>query len=229
MRSKGISTATWAFGEDQGKTFNLEFHVLADYPCDILIGAQFLEQTETLSVHHYRLKQRIVRPRDFSFVNLCGSPTQRLVGLLNSEPISALSDTGSEGNLMSEMYAREHGLVIDTSPDAQGFLQFADGTMQETLGQVTTKWAFGDDAENPIIVTFKVLSECAYDVILGQGILYQHQAYVKHRACLVDTQTEHQGKLALNLVGPFPHFLKRIMRQRDKGTCIRNEQHSFTD
>lgn len=222
VRSRGIARITWAFNDRQDKTYDLEFHILADCPCDVLIGAKFLQETETLSVHRHRLKKCKVSTRDIRFVNLCGSPSQLLLGLLNSESISALPDTGSEVNLISEKYARDHELIIDTDDDSRGLLQFADGTTQEALGQVTAQWAFRDDIDNPINVTFEVLAECAYDVILGHEILYRHEAYVKHRTCLVDVEVEaeNQGKLRLNLVGWLPRCLHRIKRKQDRGKFL---------
>ena len=218
VRSRGIARVTWAFNDSQDKTYNLEFHILADCPCDVLIGAKFLQETETLSLHRHRLKKHKVSPRDIRFVNLCGSPSQLLLGSLNSESIAALPDTGSEVNLISEKYARDHELIINTDDDSRGLLQFADGTTQEALGQVTAHWAFRDDFDNPINVTFEVLAECAYDVILGHEILYQHEAYVKHRTCLVgvEVEAENQGKLRLNLVGWLPRCLHRIKRKQDR-------------
>lgn len=234
IRSRGIARATWSFNDSQGKTYDLEFHILADCPCDVLVGARFLQETETLSLHRHRLRKRNVSPRDIRFVNLCGSPSQFLLGLLNGESISALPDTGSEVNLISEKYARDHGLIIYTDDDSRGLLQFADGTTQEALGRVTAKWAFKDDIDNPMNVSFEVLAECAYDVILGQEILYQHEAYSKHRTCLVDVELEpepgpesepgpeNQDNLRLNLVGWLPRCLRRIKRKQDQGMYLKN-------
>lgn len=220
VRSKGIARATWTFPEDPGKTYDLEFHILASCPYDVLIGAKFLEETETLSIHRNRLKKRQVSSRDTHSVNLCGSPSQLLRGYLNTEPVSVLPDTGSQVNLMSERYARDHGLIIDTKDDSRRLLRFADDTTQKTMGKVAAKWAFDDDPGEPMDLIFDVLPECAYDVILGQDVLYQHNAYTIHSSSMIEIEAEDQGKLPLNLVGWLPRVWHRIKRRKETGRQI---------
>lgn len=217
VRSKGIARAAWTFSEDPGTTYDLEFHILASCPYDILIGAKFLEETETLSVHRDRLKERQVSSRGVHSVNLCGSPSQSLRGYLNTEPVSVLPDTGSQANLMSERYARDHGLIIDTKDDSRKLLQLADGTTQKTLGKVAAMWAFDDDPEKLMNLIFDILPTCAYDVILGLDILYQHNAYAIHSSSMIEVEAEDQSKLLLNLVGWLPPFWNLTKRRKKTG------------
>lgn len=52
-------------------------------------------------------------------------------------------------------------------------LQFADGSFQETVGQVETTWTFASGLKVPIV--FEVLENCCTDVILGEDILWEHE------------------------------------------------------
>ena len=57
-------------------------------------------------------------------------------------------------------------------------MQFADGTFQETVGQVYTTWTFTCGLEIPI--TFEILENCSADVILGEDFLLDHDVFGSH-------------------------------------------------
>ncbi|KAL8650992.1 MAG: hypothetical protein Q9210_003498 [Variospora velana] len=161
-----------------------------------------------------------------------------LSGFVNGKRISALPDTGSLRNVMSEAFAQEmnlkiqnspssftlgnnkliksigwhkpyrkfqilrpivadrvissfalaHGLRVRKGPAHRNTVQFADGTYQETVGQVETYWTFESGQRIP--VTFEVLENCCSDVILGESILYDHNVFEDHTSSLVATDSD---------------------------------------
>ncbi|KAL8954647.1 MAG: hypothetical protein Q9193_007157, partial [Seirophora villosa] len=68
------------------------------------------------------------------------------------------------------------------------FLQFADGTCQETVGQVETYWTFETGERIP--VTFEVLENCCSDVIIGDDILYDFNVFEDHANSIIDIEPE---------------------------------------
>lgn len=80
-------------------------------------------------------------------------------------------------------FALAHGLRIRKGPAYRKQLQFADGTYQETVGQVETYWAFESGERIPI--TFEILENCCSDVVLGDSIVYGHNVFEDHASSLV--------------------------------------------
>ena len=74
-------------------------------------------------------------------------------------------------------------------------MQFADGTFQETVGQVDTTWTFTSGLEIPI--TFEILENCSADVILGEDFLLDHDVFRSHAASMQEILYEdEQGEPA---------------------------------
>ncbi|KAL8749176.1 MAG: hypothetical protein Q9184_006910 [Pyrenodesmia sp. 2 TL-2023] len=85
-------------------------------------------------------------------------------------------------------FALAHGLRIRKGTAHRNILQFADGTYQETVGQVETYWTF--ETGERILVTFEVLENCCSDVILGENILYDHNVFEDHTWSLVVMESD---------------------------------------
>jgi predicted aspartyl protease len=213
VRSKGKVIVQWKF-KGGAQVYELEFQILSDCVYDVIIGQEFLKTSETLCANRHRLQIQKSTPRDVRYVNLCGSPSQILLGLIDGEAVNALPDTGSEVNIMSEAYAESRGYEIKKIEDDMDELRFADGSSQRTLGKVNAKWAFHDDPGGSINVTFEVLERCPYEVIIGLDILYEHDVYNKHTACLVESAPEKGKALPLNHVGWRSSFLERLKRKK---------------
>lgn len=92
---------------------------------------------------------------------------------------------------MSSRYAQTQGFDIKTQPENCGYLQFADGSIQETVGQVTTTWTFENGECIP--VTFEILQHCCSDVILGDDILWENDVFGRHSSSLVDAASSDEA------------------------------------
>ena len=118
-----------------------------------------------------------------SHFGFLGDTYQRLHGTIaDTHQVSAIPDTGADRNVMSLQYAIDHGLEIKTGPEHRGYLQFADGSFDETVGQVETSWTFASGERIP--VTFEVLEYCCSDVIIGEDILTDHNVFQEHAASI---------------------------------------------
>lgn len=87
-------------------------------------------------------------------------------------------------------YAQSHGFDIQTQPENCGYLQFADGSFQQTVGQVTTTWTFENGECIP--VTFEILQHCCSDVILGDDILWENDVFGRHSSSLVEAASSDE-------------------------------------
>ena len=67
-------------------------------------------------------------------------------------------------------------------PENRRVLEFADGSQQETVGQVETSWTF--DSGQSITLIFEVLEDCIYDVILGEEVLWEHNVFETYAASI---------------------------------------------
>ena len=123
---------------------------------------------------------------NISHFTFLGETCQRLHGTLaDNLSVLAIPDTGADRNVMSLQYALEKGLEVKTGPKYCGYLQFADGSYDLTVGQVETHWTFATGERIP--VTFEVLEYCCSDVIIGEEILTEHNVFQRHEASIVQT------------------------------------------
>ena len=158
--------------------------MLSDCAYDLILSRPFLHATETLTKFRYRLQVCKFRVKNLLQFGFRGSDSQWLRGRLgNGSAALALADSGAERNVMNYDFAVSQGFEIDYRPNCRGSLQFADGTVQHTVGQVTTSWTFEDGQK--IFETFEVLKNCIVDVVLGEDVLWEHDVFNLHASSLV--------------------------------------------
>ena len=140
--------------------------------------------TETMSKYRHRLTECLFPSTDAFHFGFLGETCQRLQGTLaDHHPVLAVPDSGAERNVMDLRYAMDKGFDIKSGPKHRNYLQFADRSFEETVGQVFTSWTFESGERIPI--TFEVLEDCCSDVIIGEEILYSHDSFQKHASSLV--------------------------------------------
>jgi hypothetical protein len=138
IRAIGVVRANWGLKGDPRKTLEWNLTVLADYVFDIVIGDDFLKPNLIMSANKHYLSRK-PRPRNtlsIRNVNILGSSSQRLRGTLNNEPMPALPDSGTEPNLVSYAYVQSRGWLTKLVENSEHLLQFADGSLATTVGQI---------------------------------------------------------------------------------------------
>jgi hypothetical protein len=207
IKTVGVVDAVWSFTSDTSQAWKITFHILADFVYDLLLGSQFLFTTQTMSHHKERLS-RIPRPlQSLSVlrVNVLGSASRQVRGLLQKEPVHALPDSGSEPSLLSYEYVKRRGWLMRMRMEDQNLLQFADGSVAKTEGSILATWVFPSKEVNyfkarpSLKVQFHILRGCSHDVILGQDALEESDMFLEHEDAFLDvgSDTEPSG---LNLV-----------------------------
>lgn len=165
-------------------------HVLPNCIYDLILGNGFLKTTETLSRYRHRLTECFFTVLSkFAHFGYLGDESQRLHGTLADEyDVLAIPDTGAERNVMDLEYAIKMGFEIEKNENYREYLQFADGTVQETAGRVTTFWTF--DSREIIPISFEVLEGCCSDIVIGEDILRNHNVFEDHASSIVDVPCE---------------------------------------
>lgn len=185
----GTVSVLWAFAEKPKETLSILCHVIPRCTYDLILGNGFLTGTKTLTKFCHRMTRCL-----FSVVNsvphfgFLGETYQRLEGTLDDRhSVLAIPDTGADRNVMSLQYALDHGFALKTGEKRCGYLQFADGSYEKTVGQVETYWTFASGERIP--VTFEVLEYCCSEVIIGEEILTEQNVFIDHAASILLTAT----------------------------------------
>ena len=180
----GTVSLDWTFADQPKESFPILCHVLPNCTYNLILGNSFLTATKTLTEFCHRLTKCLFKVvSNISHFSFLGETCQRLHGTLADEfSVLAIPDTGADRNVMSLQYALKNGLEIQRGPKHCGYLQFADGSYDLTVGQVKTHWTFANGERIP--VTFEVLEYCCSDVIIGEEILTEHNVFLKHEASI---------------------------------------------
>ena len=175
----------WAFAENPKETFSIVCHVISCCTYDLILGNGFLTATKTLTKFCHRLTRCLFSVvNNVPHFNFLGETCQRLEGTLaNKHSVLAIPDTGADRNIMSLQYAVNQGFDLKIGQNHSGYLQFADGSYDKTVGQVETYWTFANGVRIP--VTFEILEHCCSDVIIGEKILTEQNVSVKHSASVL--------------------------------------------
>ena len=106
---------------------------------------------------------------------------QGVSGYIGGHMVIALSDTGANKNLIHEKY------VIDLEPESRKLkpdesksFVIGNGNKVQPVGAVDCRWEFFDDSES-VNITLYILSECIFDVVLGQDFLYSTETITSKR------------------------------------------------
>lgn len=183
--SVGTVSLLWSFAEDPKRTMSVVCDVLPHCIYDLILGNSFLTATETMSKYRHRLSRCFFSMDGtlpaFAFL---GDGCQRLEGILADEHnVLAVPDTGADRNVMSLQYVIDHDLHLKKRSEHRDWLRFADGSFEETVGQVDTYWTFATGKRIP--VTFEILKECCSDVIIGEEICTRHNVFEDHSSSLI--------------------------------------------
>lgn len=188
----GTTSLAWSFADECSKIHQLICYVVPQCTYDLILGRGFLLATETMTKFRRRLTECIFATTGFYQFGFFGDGCQQLRGSLDKAgTILAVPDSGAERNVMDRKFALNHGFNIQTGQRHRGYLQFADGSYQETAGRVETYWTFETGKRIP--VTFEVLEDCCYDVVLGENLLYEHDVFQKHASSLESYEPEEDA------------------------------------
>ena len=148
-----------------------------------------------MSKYTHRLSKCVfsiaTRASKFLHFGYLGEAYQRLSGTIgNNCTVLAIPDTGADGNIIDLQFAVDNNLPIKRGDAHHLLVQFADGTIMKTVGQIDTFWTFASGESTP--VRFEVLENCCSNVIIGEEILTRNAVFTKHAASIVTLASSEQ-------------------------------------
>jgi hypothetical protein len=205
----GQITSSCSFGIDTEISVSMScvFYVLLKVVTPMIMGMQFLEDTETMTKHRNRLV-RVPRPA-FQALSICsvGRPRQLLSCGLDMNITTATPDTGSEIDLISPQVVSELGMSVLPGEE---ILQLADGSKVVTSGYVRVSLSLQkSDAiagENFGVVSttadFYVLQDLTHRVLVGEETLGILRVFTENRHSLISADAaEHYGLSTIRHIG----------------------------
>ena len=233
IQAVGEIEISWQFEGESNLSYEMVLQVLPNSIFDVMIGAKFLYETNTMAGNNHRLR-RIPKPDRAMLarnVNFCGSPSRYLNGVLlgaDSKPewCFALPDSGAEANIISYEFAKRRGWLTNLVPrsESERLLLFADGSTAKSEGQLHLEWTFChgwrtalENAEHHL--TFDVLSGCPVDAILGEDFLINTDAFENHANAFVVNYFNRTLSVAVvvwaNNISLFSPLKDKLKRKRN--------------
>ena len=170
-----------SFAKDRTLDFYCTFYVFQNPTSALIMGMPFLDETQTLVKHQYRLQPRAIssfRPIQLSSLN---SPRKRLYCLVDSQPKLANADTGSEIDVMSLEYTLRRGFSMTAVDLSTSTVQFVDGSTSELVGKVSVVIVLGTPEGPRVTTTFYVLDGLTCDILFGEDFLDKTTAFKTYR------------------------------------------------
>lgn len=181
LRALGRALISCSFARDRTLELCCTFYVFRQLICPLLMGMPFLDETQTLVKHRYRLQIRTAPSFGPIQLNSLSSPRRRLYCLVNAQPKLANADTGSEIDLMSLAFVRERDFSMTAVGLRSSTVQFADGSTAELVGKVKVLIVLGTPEGPRIMTTFYVLEGLTCDILFGEDFLDETAAFETYR------------------------------------------------
>ena len=215
VRALGRVKAACAFACETSRKPKTWFYVFEQLAAPLIMGAEFLSVTKTISTYTDRLAERLSCGSIIPVVNLIGSTQRakrRFLALINGRQTCIDADSGSDLDLMAPAYVKEHGLQINRRRDCRKRVQFADTSIGETIGQVEATMTLSDGRAHTRL--FDVLPGLKSDVVLGTATLAETEVFTAYEDCFTEVLAgERHFKLnILSYLDKVNNFLARSIR-----------------
>jgi len=198
VQSLGIASLRCAFGAPgvvnsaSAETAELVAHVFESLAVPAIIGAAFLEETETFTKHRNRLVEELMPAMQSLRVSAVGKPRKGLICRLDTFVGCANADTGSDLDLVSPEFVQQRGLRVKEGVE---ILQFADGSWGSTSGSIDVNFAIGNlNMERGFVtrgraldVEFFILGNLTSDILVGQDTLEELNVLGQNADLFIDS------------------------------------------
>lgn len=106
--------------------------------------------------------------------------------LIKGKKCFARPDTGSDRNIMTEAFAKEHGLEIHRNKNDKELFCMGNGQYTQSIGRALVPCRLlGDKSDQSY--WFHVMEKCSAPIIMGLKFLQKIQLYTKNKHLLVDS------------------------------------------
>lgn len=201
VKSMGWVEVVCCFARENLNTkYKVRFNVFSRLAAPIILGKDFLDQTQTLTRHTHRLKQKEA-PRDGVLrVMHCNHASRRIRCSVDGISTFANADTGAEINLVSPAFmARMNGRHPSLRKEDL-LIQLADGTIERITASFEGNLSLaGGQGDTNVEAKFYVLPGLTSDVLIGEDSLYEADVFQKHLDAFVDIPGD-DDQLSLNII-----------------------------
>ncbi|KAJ4160271.1 hypothetical protein NW754_003397 [Fusarium falciforme] len=184
-------------------SFECVFHVFNTLAVPLIMGADFLQQTETLNKHRDRLVEQPIPAMQALRVNSIGRPKRSLVCRLGTYVGCATVDTGSDLDLVSPAFAKSRAYKIEPAYEQ---VEFADCSVGCTSGVIKTSFVVGNANSlgfyprgEPIDLELFVLDNLNADILVGQDTVDALDVFNLHSESLIPSMPR-LGESDLNII-----------------------------
>lgn len=166
--------------------FKLEctFYVFRTLAVELIMGVDFLQETETWSKHKGRLVEQLIPAMQSLRVNSVGKHKRGLICRLGTFVGCATVDTGSDLDLVSPAFAKSRFYKIEPRIEK---VEFADCSVGYTLGVVKTSFVVGSMSASEfhprgeaIELDLFVLDNVTSDILIGQDTIEELDIFNLH-------------------------------------------------
>lgn len=202
IKALGTITTQCAFGTEltMRSVYSCIFHVLRKTISPLIMGANFLTSTSTMTKHQERLIQVPRLPFQALSIRSIGRPRDRMSCEIGGRTVWAFPDSGSDINLMAPEFALALGLPVYEGAER---LQMADGTVVITSGFAQTALTIESKAPARSIVStivdFLILDSFHHSVIVGGDSLARLEAFTENQH-VISPDPYYYGILELNRI-----------------------------
>lgn len=162
------------------------FHTLA---IPLIMGVDFLQETETLSKHKDRLVEQSIPAMQSLRVNSIGRPKRSLICRLGTYVGCATVDTGSDLDFVSSAFAKSRAYKIEPAFEQ---VEFADCSVGYTSGVMKVPFVVGNMSDlgfhargEPLKLDLFVLDNLNADILVGQDTIEELDIFNLHNESLI--------------------------------------------
>lgn len=165
------------------------FYVFQTLAVQLIMGLEFLQETETLSKHKDRLVEQFIPAMQSLRVNSVGKSKRALICRLGTFVGCATVDTGSDLDLISPAFAKSRAYKIEPKVEK---LEFADCSVGYTAGVVNTSFIVGSMSASEFHprgeatkLHLFVLDNLTADILIGQDTIDELDIFHLHKDSLI--------------------------------------------
>ncbi|KAF5987547.1 hypothetical protein FBULB1_1936 [Fusarium bulbicola] len=186
VESSGTVNVPFTFlGESEN--YLLSCCILPKCTQDLILCQAFLKATGTLTKFTRRITKSLRKFTSRLRFNLIEDDTCCLQGSFDDIPSIALADTGCDAMLISADFARRHSLQIDKGFEHRRTIEYADGSLDTTIGIIyDSNWHFSSSWDG-IPCNFYVLDDLKADIILSSHFIFEHEVFSQFEEDIIDT------------------------------------------
>jgi hypothetical protein len=225
MGQVAVSVAWGNYVDRYTDTFPVVFNVFSRLASPVILGKQFLDDTETLTKHQYRLEWREKENGRQLKIMHFNRPGSRIQCTINGLAALAHADTGAEMNLVRPSFAYKLGRTRGSLTREELYVELADGSCERISSSFESIVGVdGFYGASRTLTKFYILPGLTSEALLGENTLYEMDVFVKHPNAFVDAFDDDDEQASLNIIKWLSDRESRIVNSVGGRSTTRSNQ-----